>query len=110
MQVKTSQTSLYRQGDVLIRQISSLPTETAQLQLRANGVLAYGEVTGHCHRVEDPTRAEVVEIGTGLYLRVGDEGVRVVHEEHAPISLPAGNYEIEIQREYTPEAIRNVAD
>ena len=100
--------AIYRQGDVLIRRITSLPTQKAQLRL--TGLLAYGEVTGHAHRVEDLTRAEVLEVGKGLYLRVAEDGVRIVHEEHAPVSLPAGNYEIEIQREYTPEAIRNVAD
>ena len=100
--------AIYRQGDVLIRRIQSLPTQTAQPRL--NGILAYGEVTGHAHKVEDLAHAEVLEIGNGLYLRVGEEGVRVVHEEHGTITLPPGNYEVEIQREYTPEAIRNVAD
>jgi hypothetical protein len=100
--------AIYRQGDVLIRRIQSLPKQTAQARL--NGILAYGEVTGHAHRVEDLAHAEVLEVGEGLYLRVGDGGVRIVHEEHAPISLPPGNYEVSIQREYTPEAIRNVAD
>lgn len=100
--------AIYRQGDVLIRRIQSLPKQTAQPRL--TGILAYGEVTGHAHQVEDLTHAEVLEIDRGLYLRVGEDGVRVVHEEHAPITLPPGNYEVEIQREYTPEAIRNVAD
>lgn len=106
--VQKMKNAIYRQGDVLIRRIQSLPTQTAQPRL--TGILAYGEVTGHAHKVEDLTRAEVLEIGAGLYLRVGDEGVRIVHEEHGAISLPVGNYEVEIQREYTPEAIRNVAD
>lgn len=100
--------AIYRQGDVLIRRIKSLPTQKAQPRL--TGILAYGEVTGHAHRVEDPALAEVLEVGKGLFLRVGSEGVRIVHEEHAPVSLPAGDYEIEIQREYTPAEIRNVED
>lgn len=100
--------AIYRQGDVLIRQIQSLPAQTAQPRL--NGILAYGEVTGHAHRVEDMAKAEVLEVGTNLYLRVGKEGVRIVHDEHSPVDLPPGNYEVEIQREYTPEEIRNVAD
>lgn len=99
---------IYRQGDVLIRRIGSLPTQKAVQ--RPSGIVAFGEVTGHAHRVEDLTKAEVLEVGAGLYMRVSSEGVRLVHEEHAPITLPPGNYEIEIQREYTPEAIRNVAD
>ena len=100
--------AIFRQGDVLIRRIKSLPTQKAQPRL--TGILAYGEVTGHAHRVENLARAEVLEVGQGLFLRVGPEGVRVVHEEHAPVILPFGNYEVEIQREYTPAEIRNVAD
>ncbi len=100
--------AIYRQGDVLIRRIKSLPTQKAQPRL--TGILAYGEVTGHAHRIEDLTHAEVLELAEGLYLRVGAEGVRIVHEEHAPVTLPAGNYQVEIQREYTPAEIRNVAD
>ena len=37
-------------------------------------------------------------------------GGAVTHEEHASIQLPKGNYRIVRQREYSPEAIRNVAD
>lgn len=100
--------TIYRQGDVLIRRISGMPAQKAAP--RANGILAYGEITGHAHKVEDLTRAEVLEVGEGLYMRVCEEGVRIVHEEHAPITLPGGNYEIEIQKEYTPAEIRNVCD
>lgn len=99
---------LYRQGDVLIRQIKSLPAQKATK--RESGILAFGEVTGHAHKVETLTQAEVLEIGNDLYLRVSEEGVRIVHDEHAPIELPAGNYEVTIQKEYSPAEIRNVAD
>lgn len=98
----------YRQGDVLIRRISSLPEQPSKL--RVSGILAYGEVTGHAHRIENLHQAEVLEIETDLYLRVSKDGVRIVHDEHAAIELPAGKYQIVIQREYSPEAIRNVAD
>jgi hypothetical protein len=99
---------IYRQGDVLIRRIGSLPTQKAAR--RESGILAYGEVTGHCHKVEDRACAELLEVGAGLYMRVSDEGVRIIHDEHAPIVLPPGNYEVTIQKEYTPAEIRNVAD
>jgi hypothetical protein len=98
---------IYRQGDVLIKRIKAVPQNTAK---RESGILAFGEVTGHCHKVENLDQAEVLEVGTDLYLRVSEDGVRIVHDEHNPINLPAGNYEITIQREFSPEAIRNVAD
>ncbi len=99
---------IYRQGDVLIRRIKAVPQTTANK--RESGILAFGEVTGHCHKVESLDQAEVLEVGNDLYLRVSDEGVRIVHDEHSPITLPAGNYEITIQKEYSPAEIRNVAD
>jgi len=39
-----------------------------------------------------------------------DESVALTHQEHATIMVPPGVYERRIQREYSPEAIRNVAD
>jgi hypothetical protein len=108
MAIKKNIAALYRQGDVLIRRIKSLPAQKATK--RENGVLAYGEVTGHSHKLEVLERAEVLEIGDGLFMRVGEEGVRIIHDEHAPIVLDPGNYEVVIQREYSPEEIRNVAD
>jgi hypothetical protein len=99
---------VYRQGDVLIKRVEAVPQTTANK--RESGILAFGEVTGYCHKVENLNQAEVLEVGTDLYLRVSEDGVRIVHDEHAPIMLPAGNYEITIQREYSPEEIRNVAD
>lgn len=107
---------LYRQGDVLFRQIAKLPA--GEQKKRENATVAYGEVTGHSHALaaEDREVAEVLEIGEGIFVHVSAEGVRIeggatfVHEEHGPITLPKGNYEVTIQREYSPEEIRNVID
>lgn len=99
--------SVARQGDVAIRRIANLPQNTAK---RESGILAFGEVTGHCHKLDNLEVAEVLEVGTDMYLRVSEDGVRIVHDEHREISLPAGNYEVTIQREYSPQAIRNVQD
>ena len=37
-------------------------------------------------------------------------GVSIVHEEHGTVSVPKGDYEVTIQREYSPEEIRSVVD
>jgi hypothetical protein len=113
---KTMKTKLYRQGDVLFRQIERLPK--GQQKKRENATVAYGEVTGHSHALamEDREVAEVLEIGDGLFVHVSEDGIHIeggatfVHEEHGPVTLPAGNYEVTIQREYSPKAIRNVID
>jgi hypothetical protein len=107
---------LYRQGDVLMKRITKLPQ--GERKKRENATLAYGEVTGHSHRVavEDRALAEVLEIDKrGLYVHVSEngihiEGIHIVHEEHGTIALPPGDYKITIQREWNPEAIRNVLD
>jgi hypothetical protein len=103
----------FRQGDVLIRRVKSLPTAAVDVTPPDRIVLAHGEVTGHAHAIADRTTREFSLADAGQVVRrflrvVGEATVR--HEEHAPIPLPDGIYEIVQQREYTPEAIRNVAD
>lgn len=104
---------IFRQGDVLIRQIKSLPKAAKDITPKDRIVLAYGEVTGHAHAIA-PGEAREFSMAdaanaTRRFLSVVKEAT-VRHEEHASIPLPPGIYEIVQQREYTPEAIRNVAD
>ncbi len=117
-----NQFTLIRQGDVLFLPISSLPN--GDRKKRPTGTVAYGEVTGHHHSLatEDLERAEVLEIGDGLFVHVSESGIRIdgrevfqrgaafEHQEHLPVTLPAGDYKVIIQREYQVEAIRNVVD
>lgn len=104
---------MHRQGDVLIATTTEIPTGCRPVP-RDNGhlVLAYGEVTGHAHVVEGLAELFAPEDVTELedrFLRVEVE-VQVVHDEHAAITLPPGDYIIRQQREYMPEEIRAVAD
>ena len=102
--------AMYRQGDVLFVKIGRAPA--GERRMRANGHILEGEATGHVHRVceADLATAEVYELGDRLFLSASGGGVSIVHDEHAPLALPAGNYEVLRQREYSPEEIRNVAD
>ena len=103
--------AIHRQGDVLLIRICHKIAEDAKSVPRDAGrlVLAYGEVTGHAHAIEDAL-AELFEEKDGrLYLRV-DGPVDLQHEEHAAQRLTPGVYEVRHQREYSPEAIRRVAD
>lgn len=98
-----------RQGDVMIRRIDKIPA--GKREVREDGALAYGEVTGHKHAVADLEKAEVFFIEGHGYLSVTAEGgVSIVHEEHGTVHVPQGDYSIGIQREYSPEEIRNVID
>lgn len=103
---------MWRHGDVLIAQIDSIPASATATK---SSILARGEITGHSHRVETAANAiiytdlgNVTYVGE-LYLQVISP-VRIVHEEHHPITLQPGTYRVWKQREYTPEAIRPVYD
>ena len=102
-------TTIYRQGDVLIREVLAIPTSAVAVPSE-NGavVLAHGEVTGHSHAIGSEF-AHLVAEGAQRFLRA-TRPVALRHEEHGEIILPAGQYEVVIQREYVPGAIRNVAD
>jgi hypothetical protein len=101
-------TGCYRQGDVFIIPITARPKGDAQTR---RPVLAEGEVTGHAHRLEKQSQGEVFAIGEQLFLDVLGDSATIVHEEHGPITLPHGLYEVRIQREYVPKAIpRRVVD
>lgn len=99
---------MYRQGDVLITRIDVIPVTAVKQPPVAALTLAFGEATGHSHTVEVAQSWQGID-GT-LYFEIPLTGSLVHHQEHAPISLPVGVYKSQIQREYTPEAIRNVAD
>lgn len=95
----------YRQGDVLFVPIKKLP-KRKRGKKRENGHILEGEATGHVHRIGVLDAAEVLEIGNGLFLNVTAEGgVSIVHEEHQPLALPSGAYEVVRQHEYAPEEI-----
>ena len=105
--------TMIRQGDVLIKRIDSIPASAREVA-RENGniVLAHGEITGHAHVIRDPLAR--------MFGTPADEDgpkfidiprpASVVHDEHAPLGLEAGTYEVKRQREYSPGEIRRVAD
>jgi len=103
----------FRQGDVLIIATTpdTIPAGTTAVDRdRGRIVLAYGEVTGHAHAIDAPDVTMLTDPATGRRWLLAPDGAVVGHEEHDPIALPAGTFEVRIQREYTPSAIRTVAD
>jgi hypothetical protein len=104
---------MYRQGDVLIVPIAAMPP-TLEPVKREKGriVLAHGEVTGHSHAITSKCAALFRDPKLmAVFMHVsGDAPVALEHDEHATISIPPGDYQIIRQVEYSPEAVRNVAD
>jgi hypothetical protein len=100
---------IYRQGDVLIERVEKIPTGLAKQKPDGRIILAHGEVTGHHHSV-DADAADWWKEGNGDHYLDVRSVTEVVHQEHGAISLAPGKYRVRRQREYSPEAIRNVAD
>jgi hypothetical protein len=98
---------MWRHGDVLIASVPEIPINA---DLRPGTTLAYGEITGHSHRIQDPDSARLWVQGGLLFLQVVADTATVVHEEHKAIALSRGTYRVWMQREYTPREIRTVID
>jgi len=129
----TKQPEILRQGDILLIERPDLKREQLTHCDTGKLVLAYGEVTGHAHRLEDDgsfysemviTKPELevfANIGEmkipgrspqpKLYLVV-DNTTNLTHEEHAPIEIKADKiYEVRRQREFDmTEGYRRVQD
>lgn len=100
--------NIYRQGDVLVVPVKSIPKNLKQTK---KVCLALGEVTGHHHSISDGAVGFADdENALATYFEVQSAIADLTHQEHATISLPAGKYRNIIQSEYTPEEIRNVRD
>lgn len=95
---------MYRQGDLLFVKIDNLPKHVGK---QRNNILAKGEFTGHMHQLmggdvyNEPKKKK-------KYAHVTDDGV-VIHEEHKPVKLEKGTYEVVRQREYKPARRRTQA-
>jgi hypothetical protein len=102
-----------RQGDLLLVAIPAIPEDARPLP-RDQGriVLALGEATGHAHAIADPPATLLETELHERFLRVlAAGGVLLRHEEHDPVLLPPGLYQVRRQREYVPGADwRSAAD
>ena len=102
----------YQQGDVLLQKVSEIP-ESAKKKANINGriVLAEGEATGHAHAITDVAECELYTLADALFVKCGT-AVTVTHEEHKPITLPAGVWRVSIVREYDhfQEEARRIID
>ena len=96
-----------QQGDVLLM-VATIPVAAKP---SSGLVLAEGETTGHAHRVTRG-QAKMLRDGERIFLRVLSGDATVTHEEHGPITLPRGDYEVKRVREYDhfAEAARVIGD
>lgn len=86
-----------RQGDVLLIRRKAPRGQATRLDL--TGLRVPGERTGHAHVLE----AEVYEADGTTLLALREPGV-LVHDEHAPVTVPVGWWEPRLQREFVPSS------
>lgn len=96
------------QGDVTFIPVEFIPAG----EKIPDGVIARGEVTGHCHAIADLAAAELYQCADGMYLKVGEAGVSITHQEHHRVELAPGDYKINIDKQfdYSAQSLRNVRD
>lgn len=103
----------YRQGDVLLVAVDRAPEQCHPIPPdRGRFVLAYGEATGHAHALAtDDAEFFQEKNGPRRFLLIrGGKGVQLRHEEHAPVPLLPGLYEVRHQREYWDRSSVRVRD
>lgn len=95
---------MIRHGDVVLIKVASIPQDVKKLERKE---IAFGEVTGHAHRIDI---GELFETKNGeIFLKV-DKFTKVSHEEHKTVTLPKGIYRAVIKRQYCPDGWEKVRD
>ena len=111
---------MIRQGDILLVPVTEEP-EDVEERISGSITIAHGEVTGHTHTLEKATWLQLAtqeiadlehfaETGEGTVFVDVEEETTLTHQEHSPLTIPVGLYEVIRQREYTPAADRFVMD
>jgi hypothetical protein len=100
---KNTPKTIYRQGDILFKKIKHLPSE---ISIKDDMVIAEGEATGHAHVLVNGAVFELLNSDSKLYIK-SNENTKIIHNEHLPIKLETGAYEVIRQREYLGSGIKH---
>jgi hypothetical protein len=87
----------WQQGDILGVKLESMPAGNKKVVSTKKLVVAHGE-SGHSHVIEDD-EAELIQIGERMLLNLKKQST-ITHEEHKPITLSPGIWEIGRVQEY----------
>lgn len=88
-----------RHGDVGLV-LAELPDGAVEQPRNGDVILAFGEATGHAHRIVDD-QASIWVIGNEKYL-VTKAPCVLDHEEHGKVTVPPGIFRIAIEEDYSP--------
>jgi hypothetical protein len=105
---------MLQQGDVLLSRVEVDIRQAIKLKKDKRGiVLAEGEVTGHYHGIEtDESEAELIQLGEKMLLNVKAGSVTLKHQEHKPITINKGIWEVGqvIEKDWLNDMVRKVVD
>lgn len=104
-----------QQGDVLIMRVTKLPVGAKRLAVDKRGVvLAEGEHTGHHHRAANCEGLALMEApgGTRFVVNETNQPVTITHEEHKPVTVEPGIWQIgQVQeKDWFADMVRTVRD
>ncbi|MDE2106802.1 MAG: hypothetical protein KGL39_56830 [Patescibacteria group bacterium] len=86
-----------QQGDVIAVKLEQMPAGEQKIIAQKRLVVAHGE-SGHSHVIEDDD-ATLIQIGERMLLKL-EKTATIIHEEHKPITLSPGVWEIGRVQEY----------
>jgi hypothetical protein len=89
--------TIYQQGDVVLIKIDEAP----QGIVKKTNVIQEGEHTGHAHRITRGNAAISI-VSDKMYVKAGNGGATITHEEHLPVTIEEGDYEVRIVRQKDP--------
>ncbi len=101
----------YRHGDLSFHPINELPKGLKEIKHKGEYVLAYGEHTGHKHKIV-AEKMQIFQDGNGRYYLKVNNSATITHEEHKTITLRPGIYrqEQELERDAFLNEIKKVVD
>lgn len=85
----------YQQGDVILIKRDGVEGDKIKSK-----VIQEGEHTGHAHRITSGN-GTLFQQGETKFLRVVNSAT-VTHEEHLPVTIEEGDYEVRIVRQKDP--------
>ena len=88
---------LFRQGDLLIRKVPSIPKTAIPT---STNIIAEGEKTGHNHELKGSHQVFEM-LDKQLYFEAKQD-VILKHPDHNTLDIPKGRYIVEHQRRYDP--------
>lgn len=86
----------YQQGDVILIKVESIKGK----KIKGN-VIQEGEHTGHAHRITSGN-GTLFQEGNNKFLKALGGDTTITHEEHLPVTIEEGDYEVRIVRQKDP--------